>query len=196
MYHRESVGLGRLRSPSTTLNNSAWQRPGLYRLANGLAYGRRRPIRPYAVCPGPGRPRIRTGRTRPNRPASARTRPDVRDVAEKVDSDEIHEPSWRPGCPPGISFPFHSQSYLTEPPPFAIVATASRWMRALRTSQPSVTPITSTTMISPRTVKRRNLRQERERGAAGMLAGRRDWLAFKGDALARLRSYQEPARFD
>jgi len=49
-------------------------------------------------------------------------------------------------------------------------ATASRWIRALRTIQPSQTPITSAGTISPRTLKREYLRQGREAAPAGMVA--------------------------
>ena len=46
---------------------------------------------------------------------------------------------------------------------------------ALLPIHPSQTPINSTTTISPRTLKRRNLRQGREARPAGMMATLWDW---------------------
>src|SRR5262245_46876503 len=72
------------------------------------------------------------------------------------------------GFAPGIKVPLaHSHSYATNPPAFLIAATASRWIRARRTIQPNQIPITSTTTISPRTLKRRYLRQGCETGLGG-----------------------------
>ena len=56
------------------------------------------------------------------------------------------------------------ESYVTHPPARTIAAAASRWLRALRISHPIPAPIISTTIIIPRTLKRRSIRQGRETG--------------------------------
>ena len=95
---------------------------------------------------------------------------DVNDVADKVEPDVF------PDQPPPIRRCLPGEDLVSRTDVVERLATCSRDRRyrlaldsrALRTIHPSPAPIASTRTIIPRTLKRRNLRQGRATGAAGM----------------------------
>ncbi len=80
------------------------------------------------------------------------------------------------------------QLYMTRLRPVVrIAATASRWIRALRTTQPNMPPNSRTVTISPRVLNRRRLRQGWGSRAASMVVAFKNGRPWSG-SLGRARS--------